>query len=310
MSTVNHRNEMLSGLSMSWAAIFSGLFTSTGIGALFSLLGMGIGLALFKPESDVINNLSILGVTWVILGGTAAMFIGGIVTGYAIPSSNKCRGIMHGLVMWSLSLVLGLMLTATGVGSVLTGSGQLIGKAIDVSTQVASSAMKPMVDSFSNQLNLSENKSLARMAKQAGKLVTQAAKKAINQQAGVNAGLSSVEAKQEKLIESIQAFMLNTNDAVAQTLYDEAIKQLTQNTNLNRQQAEQMLNQWQEAYQEAADKLQEKADQFTAKAKDVANSTASVLSSIALYAFFTMVLGLAASLVGSWLGTKWDHDRR
>lgn len=306
--TMNNNNTIQTPFS--WSAVFGGLFAATSIGALFALLGLAIGLAFLKADSDVIGSLSTGSIIWFIVGGTMAMFIGGVVTGYLAPTNQAFKTMIHGFVMWSVSFILSLMLTLNGLGAVVTGSGQLIGQVLTISGKAMSSTLSPVMDQVADSLNISENKSLQKITKQIGTMVSDNAKKAAKQGKEKIMQATSSDDMQDQLVESVKNFVTNTNDDARDELHDKAINQVMKAGDLTHDQAEKLVDKWQELYQKAADKAQEKAAQMKDQAKEAVNNTSNVLSAVTFYAFIAMLLGAIATVFGSRVGLGWQQNKK
>jgi hypothetical protein len=164
--------------NLSWTAVFSGVLISTAVGALVALLGSAIGISLFKPDTDVLGLLSIGAVVWFIITGCFAMFVGGWATGYITPYVSCLKSSLHGFVLWSISFLLGMMLSFSSAGLFLTGSAQLMGKALSLSQEIVTNAAKPITKTISTSMNLVANESFQGISDQLSSLMKKAKKHA------------------------------------------------------------------------------------------------------------------------------------
>lgn len=100
---------------VSWSAIILGALVGVGLSFLINLFGLAIGLTAFVTKDDT-TSLAIGGFVGLIIGGVAAMFVAGWVSGYlARPACPKRHlGELYGFATWCLTLVFSIWL-ATGI---------------------------------------------------------------------------------------------------------------------------------------------------------------------------------------------------
>lgn len=107
---------------LSWGAIFAGTFIAVIIQVMLTLLGAAIGLNYAGPRSDVSAEAVGTGAAiWWIISTLIALFIGGWVAAHLAGVVRHMDGALHGLVTWSLAMLLVLVLLGTSL-SALTGA--------------------------------------------------------------------------------------------------------------------------------------------------------------------------------------------
>jgi hypothetical protein len=116
------------GFRLSWGAIFAGLIVALVLQVVLSVLGIAIGLTVWEP-GDPAAGLGIGAGIWMAVAVLLSLFAGGIVTGRLAGVLTPGDGALHGAVMWGLSVLLTLWLTAAGVSMILGGAFQLVGTA-------------------------------------------------------------------------------------------------------------------------------------------------------------------------------------
>jgi len=301
------QTECHTGISgLSWAAIFGGIFSSLGVGILLSLLGLGLGMALFQADTDTIANLGVGSIVWFIIGGTIAMFVCGWVAGQFANTHCLVRGGMHGFVAWGLSTVLGVILVSNGAGALVSGAGQLIGKTIEVAGQ-SMAAVAPDAADISKFVGNSQSKTLQTISKQVNGLLKQGQQQVQKGDAQANQALQAVlnpssETRQD-LMKAVSAYLNNDDQANTAQLRQTVIDQLVKNTDMTQDQALQVVNKWQSTYQEVTEQAQQKVQQAKQKAQDLAEKASSVLSGVAFSAFLTLLIGAIAAIVGGAMAT-------
>ena len=129
------------GFRLSWGAIFAGLVVATALQIVFALLGIGIGFSAWDPGESA-RALGIGALLWWVTATLVALFIGGRTTGRLAGVVTRKDGILHGIVMWGLSTIVGIWLVASGVGSIFGGA---VGIASNVVSSTASGVARGAV---------------------------------------------------------------------------------------------------------------------------------------------------------------------
>jgi hypothetical protein len=309
--------------NLSWAAIFGGIVSSIGIGVLLSLLGLCLGFAYFEVDPDVMSNLTMGSVVWFIVGGTLSMFICGWVAGHLATTLSTCKGALHGLVAWGLATILGVFFVASGAGALVTGAGQLIGRTLEYAGKGAALVV-PGAASMAAEVASKQGANLKQITKQVNTLLqaqqgnsqqndksqnnqqsqtNQSAQMTENTQQAIDAIIHPTSQTQQQLMDAISNYLSNTDQANAANLRNQVIDLLTKNTQMNREQASQAVDQWQRAYQQATEKAQQMVQQARDKAAEAAEKTSNILSAASLAAFATLFIGMIAAILGAGLAT-------
>lgn len=119
----------VTGFRLSWGAVFAGLITAIVLQIVLTVLGLAIGFSAWDPG----EGLGAVGTgawIWAILSALASLFVGGIVTGRLAGILTRPDGALHGLLMWGLSLIVGLWLVGSGAGFVLGTAFDVIGSTV------------------------------------------------------------------------------------------------------------------------------------------------------------------------------------
>jgi hypothetical protein len=110
-----------------WGAIWAGVFTFFAIWCVFGLLGM----SLFSDVSGSRIGVSVGMGIWAVILTIVAMYVAGRATGHLAGVSTARDGLIHGVVMFGLSVMIALGVTA------------LAGHSIDVNAATAVGARSP-----------------------------------------------------------------------------------------------------------------------------------------------------------------------
>lgn len=123
MADIAYRNEGLvyGAARVSWDAIWAGVFTFAAIWSVFGVLGMAIFASNANPSATApVTGQSVGLAIWAIILTIIAMYVAGLETGRLAAVTNRHDGLVHGMIMFGLSVVAAVILTAIG-GAVLSG---------------------------------------------------------------------------------------------------------------------------------------------------------------------------------------------
>ena len=111
---------------MRWSAVIAGAIVSVSLWVLLQMLGMGIGLAaIHVDDAGSLRDVGIGTGVWTLVAPLVAMFIGGVFAGRLAGSRERSVGAMHGLVMWAVTSLLGILATVGLVSMLASGVLQL-----------------------------------------------------------------------------------------------------------------------------------------------------------------------------------------
>ena len=113
---------------ITWGPIWAGVLTAFGLFLLFSLIALAGGLALVNFDqpgagADVPVDLIASIVTGLFL--VVAFFAGGFAASWSAGLIEEGRGILHGFLVWALSMVLLLLVAALGAGQIFGAAGEI-----------------------------------------------------------------------------------------------------------------------------------------------------------------------------------------
>jgi hypothetical protein len=107
-----------------WGAIWAGVFTFVAIFTVFGTLGVAIFASSANPNAarPVLAMSTGIGI-WAIVLTIIAMFVAGRETSHLAAVTNRHDGLLHGMVMFGLSVIAAIIVTAIG-GAALNGGAQ------------------------------------------------------------------------------------------------------------------------------------------------------------------------------------------
>lgn len=102
---------------LDWGAIWAGMFTFAGIWAVFGFLGIAVFSSTGNVNAAHLTTEMGVGMgIWAIVLTIIAMYVAGLETGRLAAASNRLNGLLHGMVMFGLSLVGIMVLIIIGNG--------------------------------------------------------------------------------------------------------------------------------------------------------------------------------------------------
>lgn len=274
---------------VSWGAIFAGAVVAAVLHFLLYLLGVGIGLETFDPETegDSVSGFGIGQGVWLVVSGLIALFAGGWVAGRLAGMPRRVDGALHGLVTWAVGTILALYFLVSGIGTVFSGLQSVIGQGAGLVGQGIEAAAPRVADAAGAQLQQVDLSGIQREAETLARdVATSPGDAGDDLQATINRTLgegSVTEAGREELVETLAA-----------------------RTDLSEAEARQTVSQWEAQAEQARQRLQQTVDTVQARAPGVAEDAADAIGTGALWAFFALLLGAVAAGVGGLLGSPHD----
>jgi hypothetical protein len=115
--------------TFNWSAIWAGVFTFAAIWSVFGVLGLAIFASSANPNAtQPVSGMNVGMAIWAIVLTIIAMYVAGRVTGSLASVTTRNEGVRHGLVMFGLSVVAVIVLSAVG-GAALSGGSGVTGSA-------------------------------------------------------------------------------------------------------------------------------------------------------------------------------------
>jgi hypothetical protein len=252
-----------------------------------ALLGSSIGLSAVDLNQG--NNLKTLGVGaifWWIISGMVSFYIGGLVSGRMCGIPRRLDGIVHGLLTWGLTTILMFLFLTTTVGAMVAGGFGLLksaGQAVSsAAPQIANTVKDVMPQQNMNGLDNIRNE----------------VRQILDQRGG---GVQN-PAVRDQLMNAIRGLATSDNpDAQKRQI----VTLLTQNTNINEQDAINMVNRWSQSTQMIKQDIQ----QGVQKAQDAAESASKAAGKGAFASFAMLLLGaLVAGFGGAAGAPHWSEQ--
>lgn len=268
-----------------WSAVFAGAAVACGIWILLQVFGMGAGLA--AVDTDNAGSLKGVGIgttVWSLLAPLIAMFIGGYIAGKLAGSRDEKLGALHGVVVWALTSVLGVLATVSLVSALVAGAARAGGAAVSATGSVVSSAAGQIggadAQSAMSTLGLSSDDLVA----------------PINQRLRAQ-GKPTITAAQ---LENAARGAIRKGVRGGGFDRELFVNQLAANTNLSRADAEDIANQVGDRWQALTGRAEELGNQAVHAGLSAADAAGKAL----LAAGTSLLLSLGTALLGGLLGIR------
>lgn len=115
---------------LSWGAIFAGVVIAVAVQLVLGILGAGIGLTMVDPVQGTTPGAAGFGIGagifWLITT-VLALGAGGYAAARVAGVHERFDAMVHGLVVWGVTLILTLYLLTSAVGGIIGGAFRTIG---------------------------------------------------------------------------------------------------------------------------------------------------------------------------------------
>jgi len=128
--------DAFQGMKISWGGVFGGVLAGVGALILLSSLGVAIGVSaahVRDTDGDAIRTGAAI---WTGLSLLVSLFIGGWASTRLSMLWEPTTAMFEGVLVWVLSVVIVLYLTASGVALVFGGGFGVVGQATVDTTQL------------------------------------------------------------------------------------------------------------------------------------------------------------------------------
>ncbi|HUH01936.1 MAG TPA: hypothetical protein VML75_08055 [Kofleriaceae bacterium] len=291
----------------SWGAILGGAFIALAFMTMLGALGLAIGFSTIDPASDGSPSAKALGIgaaIWWLVSGIVALFAGGWAAGRLSGLRRRMEGTLHGVVTWAVYSIVATVVTATMVGSLISGAMGVV----TTGARVAASG----AGAVASQLGSVDVPDVA-----------------WQQVWGDVQGMlrdSEVESAQpgeldETRAEAMRELRQGNVEAALETLRDQAravgsevdresvVNVLVENTSMTREEARKAVDRWMQHFQSVKEGASDLATQGRDAALEVAEKSADALAWAGWWTFFYLFLTAIAAGVGGTLGAPRTDER-
>jgi hypothetical protein len=115
---------------LSWGAIFAGVVIAVAVQLVLGILGAGIGLTMVDPVEGTTPGAAGFGIGaglyWLVTT-IVALGAGGYAAARVAGVHERFDALVHGLVVWGVTLILTLYLLTSAVGGIIGGAFRTVG---------------------------------------------------------------------------------------------------------------------------------------------------------------------------------------
>jgi hypothetical protein len=115
-----------------WGAIFAGVFVAVALQLMLTFLGAAIGASAMNPfqQQSPFEGKALFSLIWLAVTIVISTWCGAFMAGRLSGGPRCADGLLHGIVTWSVSTAVAVVLLATAGGYIFGGNGMLISDAL------------------------------------------------------------------------------------------------------------------------------------------------------------------------------------
>lgn len=260
---------------VSWGALLAGTFVAVAVWILLYALGLAAGLSSIDPNNLSSARTAGIGTgIWSLIAPLIALFVGGFVASHFAGHVLRRDGILHGIVVWSMTTIGGLLV----VGMVLTSLvGAVYGMGEKALGAVTGQAQKKAQSSGDAQSSASSVDYEAILVPVNQRLAQQ--------------GVPPITASQ---LQDASRDVIQSGIASGRLDREALVSSLASNTTMSRPEAERAATTMQQQLGQQVQQVQ----QVQQGALQAADTTGKAMRGV----FLALVLGLASSIAGAAVG--------
>ncbi|MEP6662645.1 MAG: hypothetical protein ABJC04_03175 [Verrucomicrobiota bacterium] len=279
------------GRCLSWRAVFAGVVGALGLHLLLSLIATGWGLAAFDPLTDAqpAKNFGMGAVIGWSICALLSLFFGGWIAG-RFNGGNKLTGGLHGFLVWSVAMIATFGLIALGGGMALGGLTKIVGAGV----KGAGSAVGGLADVTREGV------------KQQGDQLKSFMDEAMSSRPSGSTTNTIIRAQREISFAATKLFAPGSDVSSAENRAA-LVKALSANGGMSDADAQKLVDEWTESYQQLKTELEDLKTAAEKKAREAADVAARKLSKAAQFSFFAFWIGAILASIGGVYGARTAH---
>lgn len=292
---------------ISWGAIIAGTLVALVTMMLLNLLGIGIGLGSINPmeEAQPFSGLGTGTIIWWVVSNLIAIFAGAYVAGKLAGVPSTSTSTMHGILSWCVYTLVSFWVLTSAVGSIVSGVGSVVSGTLSA----AGSGVEAAVGTNQGSGDQSGLISFGDIKQEANRI--------LDRRQNVAYVPDSVERVAEdvhyKMSEEANMSTQDIRDVSMAVLFEggklkenirreDIVTALENETDLSRQEANEVADVMVREYNDARQVLQEFQQEAKQQAEETGQKVADATSRAAIWAFVALALGAVVSGVGGLTG--------
>jgi hypothetical protein len=262
--------------SLCWGAILGGTVAAIGIHLLLTALGVGAGLATFTPLADPnpAANFNVgAAIVWSV-SALIALAFGGFIAGRFSHSPHS--GFAHGVLVWSLTLIISLLLLTAGTGMIMGGALKVLGEGLGIGGKAVASGVGDVA-----------KEGAKRSSDELGSFIDEGV-----QSIPTNAAPKAAIRAKREIGFAVTKLFAPGNDINSQDNRAAVIKSLQDYAQMSEADATKTVDDWITSYKNLKTELDNLKATAEQKAREAADRAAHNLSCAAIWSFFVLLIGL------------------
>lgn len=308
---------------ISWSAVFAGVALAMVVSLILNLLGTAIGSASVDPmqEGNPLHGLGKGTAIWLVVSGVVSLFVGGWIAGRLAQR----EGALHGLLVWATTSLITLYLISSAVTGIVSSGMNLAGSGLSAVgsglAQVAPRVGQTVQDQLRQQgidFNLNDIQGeLETAMRQTGK--PELNPENVKQEAQAsgedakNTAQNSAQNPQSSnqqigsLLDRIKAKGDKAWDAADREAMVNLIKARTGKTD---EEANQIVDQTKQAYEQAYAKYQQLKADAERKAREAADVAAKRISQASWLLLISLIISGVVAAVAGMMGRRTQPEAK
>ena len=310
---------------ISWGSIIAGTLCAFALQLLLNLVGLGLGLSAVDFSGDNARAFGVGAGIWWGVCAIVSLIVGGWIAGRLAGVPIRLTAALHGASVWALVTLLTVWLATTTLSTVVAGAFGAVGQI----GQVAASAVGGIAQNVklpdlppalagqgsgveaAGQQRQSVMRSIRTEARQLYRSVVsqqeqQQAAQAV-QSTAADIARNPVDLGQE--LNGLVDRLFASDGVFGDDDREQALTVLRERFGLSEDEANRILDNWQQRYQaaisqvdDAVQSLQNRAEELRTQAAEVADDAADAVGAAAGWTSLALALGLIAAVIGGVLG--------
>ena len=309
---------------ISWGRIIAGTLCAFALQLLLNLVGLGLGLAAVDFSEGSIASFGIGAGIWWGLSAIVSLIVGGWITGRLAGVPIRLTAAIHGASVWALATMLTVWLATSTLSGAVSGAFGAVGQIGQATATavggIAQNAELPDIPALAGgnsaltaagQRRQSVMRSIRTEARQLYRRVVSQRQQQEAEQA-VESTAADIARNPADLGQDLNALvdrLFSANGVFGEEDKQEALDILKERFNLSDEEAQRIVDNWQQRYQaavqevdEALEALQNRAAELREQATEAAEEAADAVGAAAGWTSLALALGLLAAIIGGILG--------
>lgn len=307
---------------ISWGSIIAGTLCAFALQLLFNLIGLGIGLSAVDVSqgSEALADIGAGAGIWWGASAIVSLVIGGWIAGRLAGVPIRLTAALHGASVWALVTLLTVWLATTTLSTAVSGAfgavgqiGQTTASAVTGAASTLESSVPMLVGqqdalTEAGQQRQSVMRSIRREARQLYRQVVSQSEQQRAAQA-VQSTAADIVRTPGDIGQDLNALvdrLFAAGGVFSEEDRQQVVSLMQERLGLSPEEAEQIVQNWQERYQAAVAQVEETIETLRTEAAQTAREAAEAVGAAAGWTALALLLGLLAAVVGGMLG-KPEH---